>query len=709
MQRILASVLFGSLVGTTRAVETNPLAQVIKLLDDLSAKVSAEGEAEGKAYREYTEWCDDVSKETAFEIKSAKSQKAKLEAKIQELTAEIEVSSSKIEDLAATLSSSEAELKNATDIRKGEKDSFNKGESELLEVVDTLGRAIGVLEKEMQTNPAALAQVAQSSGLSELLPILSSVVDAAGFSTSDKQRLVALVQAQQSADEDDSESDVGAPAADAYKSHSSGIFDVLGDLKDKAETQLSELRKAEKEAQHNYSMLKQGLDDQMAADTKEMDEEKASKAAAQEGSASATGDLEMTTTDLKTAEDRLAATQKDCMQVATDHDATVAARETELKVIAEADKVLQETTGGAASKTYSFLQMAVSTSSMARVEFTRNKLVTMVKRLAKTHHSAALNQLASRIGAVLKLSSAGGEDPFSKVKGLITDMISKLQAEASEEATEKAYCDSEMSKTTEKKEELTATVAKLTSKIDIDAARSSELKEQVKDMQQELAAITEEQAEMDKVRKDQHDAYVTATTDLELGLSGVRKALVVLRDYYAKSEDEAALVQDDSMAFMQQPAKPQKFSQAGGAGGSIIGILEVVESDFATDLAKEETAESEAVEAYEKETQENKVLQAEKEQSVKYKTQEFTALDKNVADLSSDRDTTNTELDAVLEYDTKLKERCVAKPETYEKRKERRESEIAGLKEAMVILEGEAAFLQKGKRLRGHHNKRVMA
>ena len=47
---------------------------------------------------------------------------------------------------------------------------------------------------------------------------------------------------------------------------------------------------------------------------------------------------------------------------------------------------------------------------------------------------------------------------------------------------------------------------------------------------------------------------------------------------------------------------------------------------------------------------------------------------------------------------TKLTPRCIAKPEPYAERKRRREAEIAGLKEALTILEEEAgspsAFLQ---------------
>merc|ERR1712039_520125 len=104
----------------------------------------------------------------------------------------------------------------------------------------------------------------------------------------------------------------------------------------------------------------------------------------------------------------------------------------------------------------------------------------------------------------------------------------------------------------------------------------------------------------------------------------------VLRDYYGSS---ASFVQEE------QPAMPKKHEKGGGAASSIIGILEVCESDFAENLAKEETQEADAAAEYEKTTQENKVTRATKEQDVKYLTQEFKSLDARIAELTADRET----------------------------------------------------------------------
>merc|ERR1719213_765985 len=166
------------------------------------------------------------------------------------------------------------------------------------------------------------------------------------------------------------------------------------------------------------------------------------------------------------------------------------------------------------------------------------------------------------------------------------------------------------------------------------------------------------------------------------------------------------MIQSDAKlgSFMQQPAKPEQHAKAGGAGGSIISILEVCESDFATNLAKEESEEADSAENYEKVTQENKVSKATKDQDVKFKTKEAASLEKHISEVSSDKDTASTELSAVMEYYAKIKERCVAEPESYEQRKARREAEIECLKEALSILESEAAFMQRGRKAhKGHH------
>merc|ERR1719382_2368953 len=248
----------------------------------------------------------------------------------------------------------------------------------------------------------------------------------------------------------------------------------------------------------------------MAYNTKEKGEEEAFKAETEETKATATGDLAATTKLLKDTKDALATAQAGCMKTASDHDASVAARTGELKVLAEAKKVLVETSSGAVSQTYSLLQTEARSRMRTLTDLKSAEIVRFVKRLARDQHSEALAQLASRIAALAHFGAAAGEDPFVKVKGLIKDMIAKLEKEADAAATEKAYCDEQIAKTSAKQSELEDDIAKLTAKIDTKSAQSAQLKEEVKELQSQLAALAKEKAEMDSIRAETHALYKQA-------------------------------------------------------------------------------------------------------------------------------------------------------------------------------------------------------
>merc|ERR1712194_733814 len=247
--------------------------------------------------------------------------------------------------------------------------------------------------------------------------------------------------------------------------------------------------------------------------------------------------------------------------------------------------------------------------------------------------STVLAQLASHLASAMH-----SRNPFGKVKDLISDMISKLEASADADATEKAYCDKELKETNEKNADKTSEIEKQTTRINQAAAKSAKLKEEVATLEAELAGLAKSQAEMDKLR-----------------------------------------------------AEDKSHDAADGAGSGIISLLEVCEADFSKNLAQVTT---------EKETKENQIEKTTKSQDVKYKAKESKELDKYAAELKSDRSGVQDELDAVLEYLAKIKKRCIAVAGTYEDRAARREAEIAGLKQALDILESETALVQSSRKHR---------
>jgi chromosome segregation ATPase len=375
-------------------------------------------------------------------------------------------------------------------------------------------------------------------------------------------------------------------------------------------------------------------------------------------------------------------------------------------------------------------------------------VVKLVRKLAKEQHSANLLQLAGKIAAVMRFGSSAGEDPFEKVKNLIKDMIEKLTAEAQQELTEKEYCDRERAHTKDKKEELSTAIDTLTAKIDEAVAKKGQLKEEVAQLQKDLAELQKMQLEMDKIRAEEHAAFNDLRNDLQAGIDGVRGAMEVLHEHYGSAaaflqlkQDTSPIVDPEPIGPAIQPPVPEPptpeiqppvpeiepptpeiqppvpepigplekpfpiprpgpcpaTSPSQGHGEAILDLLEVVESDFSRSLAQAQTDEDSAQAEYESTSKMNSEDKIQKEMDVKYKSKEIVRLENSISSLTSDLAGTRSEYEAILDYWKTLTDKCVAKPESYEERKRRREAEIAGLKEALRILTEEAAMVQMGK------------
>jgi len=644
---------------------TNPIAKVLQMIDDLAGKVIAEGEASHKIYAEFAEFCEDRHQEVGFEIKTGTSEVEGLQAAIAEAVSEIDAATSQIDELAASVAEDEKDLKEATEVRTKENADFVAVDKDLVETVDMLERAIAVIEREM----AGGASFAQVKGANGLVQAMQAMVAAETMSVADGKKLSALVQTEN--DQRDNEAAFGAPAAAVYESSSGGIVDTLQGLLDTATEQLETARKAETQAKQNYDMKKQSLDDEIKYATADLDEAKKTVASNEEKKATAEGDLTVTTKALNEDKADLASLHHDCMTKASAYETEVSSRGEELGALATAKKIIVEATSLA--QTESFVQLVSSSKG--------NKVVHMLKKLAEGQSSTSLSQLASRVQSAIRLGTSSGEDPFAKVKELVSEMLVKLEKEAAEDATQKAFCDKEMKETKAKKTDKEAEVEKLSTKKEQKEAQSTKLKEEVATLQKELAEIASTQAEMDTLRGEEKAAYEVAQPELEKAVSGIQLALKTLKDYYAKAATHGA---------------------SEGAGGGIISLLEVAEADFSKNLSEVVAEEQVAAGAYKSQTKENGMTKLTKESDVKYKTKEAASLDKAVSELATDLAGVQDELDAVNSAWKSLQSQCVAKAETYEEKTARRQAEINGLKDALEVLESETAFVQvSAKHLRG--------
>jgi len=297
---------------------------------------------------------------------------------------------------------------------------------------------------------------------------------------------------------------------------------------------------------------------------------------------------------------------------------------------------------------------------------------------AKTH-SRLLSMVAAKAAA----------DPFRKVKKMIKDLIVKLMEEATEEAEHKGWCDTELTTNQQSRDTLTANVNELTAEIDELTALIAKLTAEIAELTKEIAEIDAAVKKATADREDEKAKNAQTIADAKDAQAAVEQALAVLKEFYAKAAEATALLQRKQTPVEDAPdtfEKPYKGLQS--EGGGVVGILEVILSDFARLETDTAAAEAQAQEEYEKFMFDSKMDKATKTNDIKHKTEKKGKSESALAAAKKELATTQEELDAALAYYEKLKPSCVDSGITYEERVKRREEEIQSLQEALKILTG---------------------
>merc|ERR1719456_1679486 len=127
----------------------------------------------------------------------------------------------------------------------------------------------------------------------------------------------------------------------------------------------------------------------------------------------------------------------------------------------------------------------------------------------------------------------------------------------------------------------------------------------------------------------------------------------------------------------------------GAESGGIVGMLEVIESDFARLQTDTEAAEDEANNEYRTFMADSKEDKGLKESEMDHKQNKRTTTEELLVSTKRSLEQTQSELDAALKYYDKLRPDCVDSGITYEERVKRRKEEIESLQDAYKILAGE--------------------
>jgi len=645
---------------STPAHAVTPVQKVIQLMEGMSAKGKKEKHDEQVQFAAYKQFCDDTAVEKKRAIAEANEKIDMLKADIEKYTSDAAMLTKEIADHDDDIAAWTGDMKAATKVRAMEKADYDATHKDYSESIDALERAIAVLKKQAYTRKQA-ASFAQVKALNSLELIPKEAKKAINvFLEQDPAEGLA----------------VSAPEAAGYEFQSQGVIEMLEKLLEKFMGERTVLEKEEMNSQHAFDMLIQDLTAQTDQAKQDREEKAETKAKKLQAKADAEGDLTDTTTtrdaDQKYLDDLVAT----CEQKATDFESRQQLRTEELEAIAKAIEIISSgAVSGNADKYLPTLVQTSLASLRADMQTTHQRRAAVyLQDMAKQLDSRVLSAVAARVAA----------DPFRKVKKMIKDLITKLMEEANEEAEHKGWCDTELSTNEQTRKEKTAAVETLHAEIDQLEASIAKLTEDITELTKAVAELDAAMAKATEIRQEEKATNTQTISDAGEAQTAVAQALTVLKEFYAKAGDATALLQQPAPEIFDSPYKGMQSEN-----GGVVGMLEVIESDFARLEADTKAAEAAAQKEYDTFMTDSKVDKEAKTTDIEHKTAKKQDEEQALTVKKSDLEGTQKELDAALAYFDKLKPSCVDAGVSYEDRVKRREEEIQSLQEALRILNGE--------------------
>jgi len=706
----LALAAQGSAVGAT------PMQKVLSLLKDLSSKLAAEGAQEAAQYDRYACFCKQQADEKQYAMEKSDKKIAYLKAEIDELETAKKSLENDMIDLSEEIHESSEKIKEKTKAREAQHASYIETDNDISQAIDSCERAIEAVKNAKSNLKGAKLNLAEVTGLLQIVqkqPVLSEAPTSTAFLSKIDDKGAPKFQYQSNdilATIDDLLATFKSQKAstDADEANAKSAFD-RSTLALATENRFSEKERAEKEAiaegktdeLHEAAGFRQDEETDRQADwefTQKLSEECQTKAELFDQNSKLRAD------ELKTLADASRELRKNAvpndsatrMRVeGTTQADEVMNRELDLQKPMSGIQTLQTLKPGkvSLSEPVTLVQINKVQQRTSNGEEAAQRAHSFLVDAAERTDSSALSAIAVRVG----VSTAMGADHYVKVRGLIKDLLQKLEADAHAEADQKTTCDMGIKKATSERDTANAQIEEFTAK------RTILKSQKIGDLTDDNLMMTEQIAELKKAQLEATELAEEMEHDLrkqramcEAGVESVQTALTILEGFYSaqpkllqtgRFTPADASRDGNTVADLAPDTFDSSYHGAKDESSGIIGILEVVLADF-------ERSQAQSVSDMEEEVAARQKFEAETEADVKQKGE---SIDKNDAAI--------TEFNGqLLETEASLKEAnallasakkqlvgweamCVKGEETWEERVAAKKEEIAALNEAMRILE----------------------
>jgi len=664
-----------------------PVEKVIELLGRLEKKIEAEGADEAKAYDKYACFCKEQSSDKQYAIEKSTEKIEMLDAEIQKLTTEITELDTEIGDLGTKITGLETDMDTKQTKHDADLKTFLSAQADVNSAIDAVTRAIEAL-KDSKKQLKGKAELEGKALIQVRAAAATALTLAEALSETQTKDLIKLA---------------GEPGkAYTYKYSSNEIIATLENLKQTFKQRKTKIEQDEYDRRTAFELAQQALANEKKFAEKEKTEKEGVRESKSEEKETATTEKTEEEKDKTADSEFLGVLTTDCEGKAKLWDQRSKTRASELTAIAEATEALksgvapnyeankklvglsqQAVTKG---RSASFLQLSSlrgSGSAQVRV----GRVQQFLEQSASSLKSPTLAAMALKVGI--------SDDHFAKVRQIIKDLIAKLEEEATNEATQKSFCDKEMQAAVDKRDKDASDIEEHDGDIAAKTAKKSQLKKEIAELSADIANLKKALLEATELRNEEKEKNENTIKQAEEGKTAVEQALNVLKDFYnnaflqkrahyvpPNSDRDGKTVSDYAPEVFDSEYHGSQDSSKG-----IIGLLEVILSDFDRTKTTVTGEESQAVTDFDtfKTTTETDITT--KEGQVTTKEGEITTLEDDLVTLKGDKkQAEESHKDAIAELE-KLTVMCIEGEESYKERVEKRQKEIEALKEAMQILE----------------------
>jgi len=688
-----------------------PVEKVITLLEDLKSQITGEGQAEATTYDEFSCFCKDTTGLKSTSITDGQDNIDQLSANIEADTAAKAGKATELMERKKTQEEHSADLTAETVRCQAEAAEFEAQTMDLTKAVSSLGKAVTALENA-NSQPTSTVLLQVKGEIADSL----ALADALSLIPAHKQHAVQAFLQGAKVD----------PLDPAYKFRSQGILDTIKqlhvDFTDKKTQVEEEAGKAHTVCEDAKAALVALLDSNslaMEGLKTDIDGLETTISTSRESLVTAEGNLKNDQLYLKDLTER-------CEKGAKDWDQRSSLRANEIQALTEALTIIKEGKDGRASvqeldavNNRSFVQEAAAATKARAVQEAELRAAPSLiqgaarRVLARSHNlrggTRSMMAVAVRAAqwgqdeAVTTLKSEGirlksemlsslaakvAADPFAKVKNLIQQLIERLLDESKQEATKKGFCDTEIGKATTTRDFKFEDTKKLAAELSMLEVKRDELDNTITTLSDNIVTLNGVLNTTTEQRGTEKAQNLESIRTAKEGVEAVSEAITILKVFYKKAGKATVLTQASPVdAETSGPGFSGAYRGGQESATGIIGMLEVIKSDFDRTVRMTELAENQAHADFVEFDRTSRSDIKGKETTVELSQQDLRATNSAIDRKMGDLTTSQGLLDDALKTIEDLKPMCIDTGMSYTERVGKRAEEIAALKTALCQLD----------------------